>query len=99
MYGQLGKVECAVGRFGGVGKKMSGHKSSKREEIFKTAVESKLRVQSRASEILQDQILEEIKEMEQKRTEEALELVRKENDLWKYQNEKEEAKMLQGAKK
>ena len=37
--------------------------------------------------------------MEHKRTEEALELVRKENDLWRYQNEEEEANRLQGARK
>ena len=69
---------------------------SKRQEIFINATEGKLNVQSRASEILQDQIIEEIKEMEHKRTEEALELVRKEHDLWKYQNEKEEAKKTAG---
>ena len=51
---------------------------SKRQEIFKNAIEGKLRMQSRASERLQDQIIEEIKEMEHKRTEEALELARKE---------------------
>ena len=34
---------------------------SKRQEIFKNAIESKLRVQSRASEILQGQIIEERK--------------------------------------
>ena len=51
---------------------------SKRQEIFKNAIEGKLRMQSRASERLQDQIIEEIKEMEHKRTEEALELTRKE---------------------
>ena len=49
---------------------------------------------SRASERLQDQFIGEIEEMEHKRTEEALELVRKENDLWRYQSEKEEAKRL-----
>ena len=32
-------------------------------------------------------------------TEEALRLVRKEHDVWMYQNEKEEAKRLQGARK
>ena len=37
--------------------------------------------------------------MEHKRTEEALELVRKENDLWRYQSEKAETKRLQGARK
>ena len=58
------------------------------------------RQQSRASERLQEQTVEEIKETEHKRTEEAFEWVRKENDLWRYQNEKEEeAKRLQGANK
>ena len=37
---------------------------SKRQEVFKNAIEGKLRVQSRASERLQDQIIEEIKELE-----------------------------------
>ena len=72
---------------------------SKRQELFKNAIEGKLRVQSRESEILQDQIIEEIKETEHTKTEEALQLVRKEHDLWMYQNEKEEAKRLQSARK
>ena len=55
---------------------------SKRQEIFQNAMEGKLRVQSRASERLQDQIIEEIKELEHTKTEEALQLVRKEHDLW-----------------
>ena len=38
-------------------------------------------------------------EMEHKRTEETLELVRKENDLWMYRNEKEEVKRMQAARK
>ena len=70
-----------------------------RQEIFKNAIEGKLRVQSRASEILQGQITGKIKEMEHTKKEEALQLVRKEHDLWMYQNEKEEAKKLQGARK
>ena len=65
---------------------------SKRQGIFKNAIEGELRVQSRASERLQDQFIEEIKEMEHTKTEEALQLVRKEHDLRMYQNEKEEAK-------
>ena len=104
MKSQLGQVGCAVEKLGGVGKKMSGYKSGntnaeQRQGNFMNAIEGKLRVQSRASEILQDQITEEINEMEHKRKEEALELVRKENDSWRYQNEKEEAKRLQGARK
>ena len=72
---------------------------SKRQEIFKNAIEGKLRVQSRASEILQGQIIEERKEMEHKRTEECVAWVRKEIDFWRYQSEEEEAKQLQGARK
>ena len=71
---------------------------SKRQEIFKDAIEGKLRVQSRESARLQDQI-EEIKEMEHKRTEEALQLASKEHDLWMYRKEKEEAKRMQGGRK
>ena len=54
---------------------------SKRQENFKNTIEGKLRVQSRACDRLQDQIIEEIKEMEHTKTEEALQLVRKEHDL------------------
>ena len=70
---------------------------SKRQEIFQNAIDGKLRVQDRASERLQDQIIKETKELEHTKTEEALQLVRKEHDMWMYQNEKEEAKRLQGA--
>ena len=91
-------------RLSRIGKKMSRHKSvntklSKRQEIFKNAIEGKLRMQSRASERLQEQIIVEIKEMEHTKIEEAVQLVRKEHDLWTYQNEKEEAKRKQGARK
>ena len=37
---------------------------NKTQEIFQNAIEGKLRVQDRASERLQDQIIEEIKELE-----------------------------------
>ena len=53
-------------------------------------------MQDRASERLQDQIIEEIKELESTRTEEALQIARKKQNLWMYQNEKKEAKKLQG---
>ena len=70
---------------------------NKRQEIFQNAIEGKLRVQDRASERLQDQIIEEIKEFgTHTKTEEALQLAEKEHDLWMYQNEKEEAQRLQG---
>ena len=35
---------------------------NKRQELFQNAIEGKLRVQDRASERLQDQIIEEIKQ-------------------------------------
>ena len=65
---------------------------NKRREIFQSAIEGKLRVQDRVSERMQDQIIEEIKEMEQRKTEEALQLVRKEHDLWMYQRRKQKQK-------
>ena len=68
----------------------------KRQEIFQNAIEGKLRVQDRASERLQDQIIEEMKELERTKTEDSLQIVEKDHDLWMYQNEKEEAKRLQG---
>ena len=43
--------------------------------------------------------LGEIKELVHTKTEEALQLAVKEHDLWMYQNEKEEAKRLQDARK
>ena len=55
---------------------------NKRQEIFtEMRLKVSLRVQCRASERLQDQIIEEIKEMEHTKTEEALQLVRKDHDL------------------
>ena len=53
-------------------------------------------MEERSSESLQDQIIEEIKELESTKTEEALQIAEKDHDLWKNQNEKEEAKRLQG---
>ena len=71
---------------------------NKRQEIFQNAIEGKLRVQDRASERLQDQIIEEMKELAHTKTEEALQLASEEHDLSMYQNEKEEATRLQGVR-
>ena len=49
-------------------------------------------MQSRANERLH----EERKEMEHKKTAEALNLVKKENDLWRYQNEKRRSTNIVG---
>ena len=72
---------------------------NKREEIFQDAIEGKLSVQERASERMQDRIIEEIKDLVHRTTEEALQIAEKEHDLWMYQNEKEETKRLQGVRK
>ena len=48
---------------------------------------------------MQDQIVEEIKELVHRKTEEALQIAGKEHDLWMYLNEKEVAKRLQGVRK
>ena len=42
-------------------------------------------MQDKASERMQDRIIEELKEMEHRKTEEALNMVKKQNDLWRYQ--------------
>ena len=39
---------------------------------------------------MKDCMTKVLKELEHKKTEEALNLVRKENDLWRYQHEEEE---------
>ena len=52
---------------------------NKRQEIFQNAIDGRLRVKDRASERLQDEIIEEIKELENTKTEEAYQLVRKEH--------------------
>ena len=71
----------------------------KRQELFQNAIEGEPRVQDRASERMQDKIIEEIKELAHTKTEEASQLAEKEHDLWMYQNEKEEAKRVQGVRK
>ena len=55
-------------------------------------MEDKLKYQSRANERHHDHILEERKELEHKKSEEALLLVQKRYDLWRFQNERDEAR-------
>ena len=50
---------------------------SERQEILKSPMEDKLKLQSRANERYHDQIFEEIKELEQKKSAEALLMVQK----------------------
>ena len=69
---------------------------SERQEILKGMVEDKIRLKSRATEKYCDQILEEMKELEEKKSEEALLLVQKKHILMRYHNERYEARRLQG---
>ena len=48
---------------------------SERQEIFKNTMEDKLRLQRRETERYHDQIFEEIKELEEKKSEESLRMV------------------------
>ena len=68
---------------------------SERQDIFRGMVEDKIRMQSRATEKYCEQIFEEMKELEEKKSEEALLLVQKKFDLCRYQNERDEARRLQ----
>ena len=68
---------------------------SERQEIFRGMVEDKIRMQSRPTGTYYDQIFEKMKELEGKKSEEALLLVQKKLDLWRYQNKRDEARRLQ----
>ena len=58
-------------------------------------MEDELRLQSRATEKYYDQIFEEKKELEEKKSEEALLVVQKTYGLWRYPNERDEARRPQ----
>ena len=68
---------------------------SERQEIFTSMAEDKIRMQSGATENIYYQILEDMGELEEKKAEEALLPVQKKFDLWRYQNERYEARILQ----
>ena len=58
-------------------------------------VENKIRLQSGATEKYYEQIFEEMKELDEKKSKEALLLVQKKHILMRYQNERDEARRLQ----
>ena len=53
---------------------------SDRQQMFKSTMKDKLRLQSRATEKYHDQIFEEIQELEEKILEEAMLIVQKKDD-------------------
>ena len=58
-------------------------------------VEDKIRLQSRATEKYYEQFFEEMNELEEKKSTEALLLLQKKHILMRCQNEKEKARRLQ----
>ena len=58
-------------------------------------VEDKIRLQSRGTEKYYEQMFEEMKELEEKRSKVALILEQKKHMLMRYQNERDEARRLQ----
>ena len=78
MHCQPGQMERAVERSGGVGKSRCRDTMqevklwSERQEILNNTLEDKIRLQSRATENYHEQIFEEMKELEEKKSKEAL---------------------------
>ena len=68
---------------------------SERQEKVKDMVEHKIRLQSRVTGKYYEQFLKERKELEEKKSKEALLPVHKKHILMKYQNERDEARRLQ----
>ena len=63
---------------------------SERQEIFRGTVEEKIRLQTnQSSGKVHEQIFKEMKELEEKKSEEAPPLVQKKHDVWRYQNERD----------
>ena len=68
---------------------------SERQESLKGMVGDTIRLQSRATDKYYEQFFEEMKELEEKKSEKALLLVQKKHDLWRYLFERDEARRLQ----
>ena len=68
---------------------------SERQEILKGMVEDKIRLQSRAMVKNYEQIFEEMKELEEKKSKAALLHLQKKHILWRCRNERDEARRLQ----
>ena len=66
-----------------------------RQEVLKGMVEDKIGLQSRETEKYYEQIFEEMKELAEKKSKEALLLVQKKHILMSFQNERDEARRLQ----
>ena len=86
-------------RSGGVGKRCQILRQevkllSERQKL-KGMVEDRIRLQGRATEKYYERFFEEMKELEEQTSEEALILVQEKHDLCRCQNERDEARRLQ----
>ena len=68
---------------------------SERQEVLVGLVEDKSRLQSKATEKYYETIFEEMRELEEKKSKEALALVQKKHILSRCQSERDRARMLQ----
>ena len=100
MHCQLGQMERAVRRSGGVGKKVSEYEAG--SELCERKSSHIQRHGGRQNQDAEQskgtycgQISDEMKELEEMKSEEALLLVQKKFELWRYQNEGDEARRLQ----
>ena len=69
--------------------------SSERQEVLAGLVEDKIRIQSKATEKYNETIFEEMRELEEKKSKEALVPVQKKHMLIRCQSESDKARMLQ----
>ena len=69
---------------------------NKRQEIEKMRSKASSKYKAEQMKDCMTKSLKKQRKMEHKKTEEAVNVVKKENDLWKYENEKEEAKKIAG---
>ena len=67
---------------------------SERQEVLAGLVEDKIRLQSKATEKYHATIFEELRELEEKKSKEALVLAQKKQILIRCQGERERARML-----
>ena len=68
---------------------------SERQEVLAVSMEGKMNMQKTAPEDFQMHIFQELKELEEQKTKEALELVHRKHKLIKLEGERERARTLQ----
>ena len=69
---------------------------NEKQEVLTVLMEGKMSMQKVAPEKYQEKIFEELKELEEQQTREALELVQRKHKLVTSEGERERARMLQG---